>query len=80
MVAKEIVFQNGPGAEWIEVRRNKCEIYTKGIFRIGYVKESGGASVDVEEIVIRAKGEKLLAKVAGIFPTPDNVVAVEVAG
>ena len=47
MVAKEIIFQNRPRAEWKEVRKNEGEIYTRGIFGIGSIKESGGASVDV---------------------------------
>ena len=80
MVAKEIIFQNRPRAEWKEVRRNEGEIYTRGIFGIGSIKESGGASVDVKEIVIRAEGEELLSEVAGVFATPDNVVAVEFTG
>ena len=60
MVAKEIIFQNRPRAEWKEVRRNEGEIYARGIFGIGSIKEGGGASVDVKEIVIRAEGEELL--------------------
>ena len=80
VVAEEVVFQNGPRADWVEVRRDESEIYTGGIFGVGSVEESGGAYVDVEEVVIGAHGEELLSQVTGVFAAPDNVVTVEVAG